>query len=144
MTSATATLAAVLAAAAPPGSTRARPPEAPPEASLLIGRALAEGGAWERLAELTDTVGARLTGSPGAEAAVRWAQARFQRDGLAAHLEPVRVKRWVRGAERAEVLPAPGWRGQPLAVTALGSSPATPPGGLAAEVVEAWSVEEVE
>jgi Zn-dependent M28 family amino/carboxypeptidase len=131
-------LAALVAAGAPP------PAEAPPEAARLLGRALAEGGAYQRLAELTDTVGARLTGSPGAEAAVRWALARFRKDGLEARLEPVRVHRWVRGAERAELLPAPGWRGQPLAVTALGGSPPTPPGGLAAEVVEAWSLEEVE
>lgn len=137
--------AALLSAAPPAGQPQKAPPApVPPEAALLMGRALAEGGAFERLAELTDTVGARLTGSPGAEAAVRWARERFQRDGLPVRLEPVRVRRWVRGAERAEVLPAPGWRGQPLAVTALGGSPPTPPGGLAAEVVEAWSLEEVE
>jgi len=141
-----AAIAALLAAAPPAAMPPAPAPQAaaPPEAALLLERALAEGGAHERLAELTDTVGARLAGSPGAEAAVRWALARFQKDGLAARLEPVRLRRWVRGAERAEVLPAPGWRGQPLAVTALGGSPPTPPGGLAAEVVEAWSLEEVE
>ena len=144
MTAASATLVALLAAAPAWPAPVAPPREVPPEAALLVGRALSEGGAYQRLAELTDTVGARLTGSPGAEAAVRWAQARFQRDGLATHLEPVRVKRWVRGAELAEVLPAPGWRGQPLAVTALGGSPPTPPGGLVAEVVEAFGLEELQ
>lgn len=135
-------LAAVVAALAAAGSPEA-PAAAPPEAWRLLGRALAEGGAYQRLAELTDTVGARLSGSPGADAAVRWALARFRQDGLAARLEPVRVKRWVRGVERAEVLPAPGRRGQALAVTALGGSPPTPPGGLVGEVVEVRSLEEV-
>lgn len=137
--------AAVAVGAGSPDAPALAPAAAvPPEASRLLGRALAEGGAYGRLAELTDTIGARLTGSPGAEAAVRWALARFQQDGLAARLEPVRVKRWVRGAEQAEVLPAPGRRGQPLAVTALGGSPPTPPGGLVAEVLEVRSLEEVE
>ena len=141
----TAAALAALLAAAPAGPAAPPPPgEVPAEAALLLGRALVEGGAWERLAELTDTVGARLAGSPAAEAAVRWARGRFEKDGLSVRLEPVRVRRWVRGAERAEVLPTPGWRGQPLAVTALGGSPPTPPGGLVAEVIEAGSLEELE
>jgi len=55
----------------------------------------------------------------------------------------VTVPAWRRGEERAEVL-AGGTvvRPQRLAVTALGNSPGTPPGGLTAEVVEVHSLEE--
>ena len=95
----------------------------PPEvASKLVGGALTSGVAYARLQELTDTIGPRLSGLPGAEAAVRWALKKFQQDGLAARLEPVKVPHWVRGEESGEVLPAPGIVGHPLALTALGNS----------------------
>src|SRR5439155_1194486 len=83
----------------------------------------------KRVAEPSDGIGPRLSGSPAAEAAVKWALQRFRDDGLDVHAEPVKVPHWVRGEERAEVLPARGRAGHPLAVTALGGSPATPAGG---------------
>ncbi|MFL5273953.1 MAG: M28 family peptidase [Anaeromyxobacteraceae bacterium] len=129
--------AGVLVAAAP----SARPP---PDPALVVGPALTDGFAYARLTELTDTIGARLAGSPAAAAAVDWALRRFKDDGIDAHLEEVKVPRWERRAERAEVVAGAGWRAQALAVTALGSSPGTPRGGLTAEVVEARSLEEVE
>jgi hypothetical protein len=121
------------------GSAPARDREA--DAALLVGTALGDGVAFARLAELTDLVGPRLSGSPGAAAAVDWAARRFREDGLLVRLEPVKVPHWVRGEERAELL-APGIP-RPLAITALGGSPATPAGGIAAEVVEAESLEAV-
>jgi carboxypeptidase Q len=113
-----------------------------PDARRVLSAAL-EGGAYDVLAELTDGIGARLAGSEGADAAVGWAAARLRREGLAVRLEPVRVRRWVRGEERAEVLASGAGRAQPLAVTALGNSPPTPPEGLAADVVEVRSLEEL-
>jgi carboxypeptidase Q len=95
-----------------------------------------QGRAYAILGELTDRVGARLSGSPGAEAAVRWARQRLEADGLKAWTEPVMVPRWVRGVETAEIV-TPGR--QPLVVTALGGSVPTPDEGLLAEVVEATS-----
>jgi len=116
----------------------------PPEvAQRLLGGALTDGVAFARLAELTDTIGPRLSGSPGAEAAVRWAQQKFQQDGLSVRLEPVKVPHWVRGEERGEVLPAAGIVGHPLALTALGGSVGTPAGGVTGEVVEARSIAEI-
>ena len=113
----------------------------PPEvARHLVGGALTDRIAYARLRDLTDTIGPRLSGSPGAEAAVQWALKTFQQDGLAARLEPVRVPHWVRGEESGEILPAPGVAGHRLALTALGNSVG---GNATAEVVEAGSLSEV-
>jgi carboxypeptidase Q len=112
-------------------------------AERLIGPALTEGHAWKRLAELTDGIGPRLSGSEGAEAAVQWALRSFKADGVKAWLEPVKVPHWVRGEERAELLASERFRARPLAVMALGGSSATPPEGVTAEVVEVFSLEEL-
>lgn len=120
----------------------ARPAQPPPDVpARLLGAALVEGRALERLAELTDTVGPRLTGSPGADAAVAWALRTLRADGLDAWAEPVVVPVWVRGVERGAVVARPPARDLPLHLTALGNSPPTPPGGLTAEVVEVRSLE---
>jgi hypothetical protein len=113
----------------------------PPDvAQRLIGGALSDGAAYARLAELSDTIGPRLSGSPGAEAAVKWALQKFQQDGLSAHLELVKVPHWVRGEERGEILPSKYAVGHPLALTALGGSV----GGTATgEVIEARSLPEI-
>jgi carboxypeptidase Q len=134
-----------LLAAAPAPVPPAAPPvtAALPVAERLVGAALTEGHAWSRLAELTDGVGARLSGSEGAAAAVQWALRAFKADGVKAWLEPAKVPRWVRGEERAELLGAERFRGRPLSVMALGGSGATPAGGVTGEVVEVRSLEEL-
>ena len=127
-------LLAVTARPVPPADTPAR----------LLGATLADGQAVTRLADLTDTVGPRLTGSPGAAAAVEWALRAFKADGLRAWTEPVTVPAWRRGEERAELLAGGAVvRSQRLAVTALGNSPGTASDGLTAEVVEVRSLEEL-
>src|SRR5437868_2806882 len=98
---------------------------------------MADGVAYSRLEELADTIGPRLSGSPGAEAAVQWALRKFQQDGLAARLEPVKVPHWVRGEERGEILPQPGIVGHPLFLTALGGSVG---GDVTGDVIEAHSL----
>ncbi|MBU8898428.1 peptidase M28 family protein [Corallococcus sp. H22C18031201] len=112
-------------------------------AERLVGGALAEGHAYARLAELTDGVGPRLSGSEGAEAAVAWALRSFQADGVKAWKEPVKVPHWVRGEGHGEVLASERTRGHPLELLALGGSAPTPPEGLVAEVVELRSLEEL-
>ncbi|RKH02578.1 M20/M25/M40 family metallo-hydrolase [Corallococcus carmarthensis] len=112
-------------------------------AAKLVGPALAEGHAYARLAELTDGVGPRLSGSESAEAAVQWALRSFQADGVKAWKEPVKVPRWVRGEEHGEILSSERTRGLPLALLALGGSAPTPPEGITAEVVEVNSLEEL-
>jgi hypothetical protein len=112
-------------------------------AGQLIGAALAEGHAYARLAELTDGIGPRLSGSEGAEAAVQWARRSFEADGVKVWLEPVKVPRWVRGEERGRVLASERFGEHPLSLLALGGSVGTPAGGLTAEVIEVRSLEEV-
>ncbi|MFB1480443.1 M20/M25/M40 family metallo-hydrolase [Corallococcus sp. RDP092CA] len=128
--------------AAPPAPAK---PSAAQQATAakLVGPALAEGHAYARLAELTDGVGPRLSGSEAAEAAVQWALRGFQADGVKAWREPVKVPRWVRGEEHGELLPSERTRGLPLALLALGGSAPTPPEGVTAEVVEVGSLEEL-
>jgi hypothetical protein len=133
-----------LAAALAAGPTSPAPAAFPPEAAeQIVGGALAGGVAYARLAELTDTVGPRLSGTPGAAAAVQWALKRFGEDGLQVHLEKVLANHWERGEERAEVLASPTAAGLKLAITALGGSTGTPEGGLTAEVVEVRSFDEL-
>ncbi|RKH15873.1 M20/M25/M40 family metallo-hydrolase [Corallococcus sp. CA047B] len=112
-------------------------------AGRLMEPALKEGHAYARLAELTDGVGPRLSGSESAEAAVQWALRSFKADGVKAWKEPVKVPRWVRGEEHGEIVASERTRGLPLSLLALGGSAPTPPEGLTAEVVEVGSLEEL-
>jgi hypothetical protein len=95
--------------------------------------------------ELSDRVGARLAGSKGAEHAVAWAVDAMQKAGLSnVRREPVRVPRWLRGEESAELVGEPP---QPLRIATLGGSVGTRAAGsdavtaLEAEVVEVDSFE---
>lgn len=127
-------LALLLLAAAPSASP-------PSTVELLIGRALTDGATLSAVTDLADRVGPRLSGTQGAADAVRWAVEQFRAAGVPVWTEPVKVPSWTRGEARGEVLPGPGRRAWPLALTALGGSPPTPPGGVAAEVVEVRSLE---
>lgn len=142
----TALLAPAAGLAASPTPAKPAPRQEEPSrevAARLIGGALSDGVAMQRLEELTDTIGPRLSGSAGYDAAVRWAVEKLKQDGLNVRLEKVKVPHWVRGEERAQVLGADGRAAQALAITALGPSVATPEGGLTAEVMEVRSFEEL-
>jgi len=82
---------------------------------------------------LTTEVGPRLAGSPQEAKARDWAVAKFKALGLEnVRVEEFTVPKWERGAEMAEIIsPYP----QPLAITALGGSSATPAEGIEAEIV---------
>lgn len=88
---------------------------------------------------LTTEVGPRMAGTEADLRAVAWAEAKFKELGFdKVWKEPVTFPTWQRGVERAEVLaPFP----QPLVITALGGSVATPAGGLQAEIVGFASLE---
>jgi carboxypeptidase Q len=99
----------------------------------IIASAVANDSAWKRLAELGDSFGPRLTGSPALAQAIGWAVAEMKKDGLEnVHTERVMVPHWVRGAESLEIVsPSP----QHLVVLGLGGSIATPAAGIAGEVL---------
>lgn len=111
-------------------------------ADKLIAAAQNDGRAWDRLAELTDTFGARLSGSTQLEASLRWAADEMKKDGLEnVRLEPVMVPHWVRGRESLELVePAGG----PLVVLGLGGSVGTPADGVTAEVMIVKSFEDLD
>ena len=111
------------------------------DADRLIKAATADDFAWRRLAELTDTFGARLSGSPNLARAVQWSVQTMKADGLEnVHAEPVMVPRWVRGREHAEIVEPPH---HDLAVLGLGGTVATPTGGLEADLLVVSSFDEL-
>lgn len=111
-------------------------------AARLIAEATASTFAWDRLAELTDTYGHRLSGSESLEAAIKWAAAEMKKDGLEnVRLEPVKVVHWVRGQESAEIT-AP--RRHQIVMLGLGNSVGTPPDGVEAEVLAVSSFQELD
>ena len=108
--------------------------------------AMQSNWAYERLADLTDLIGGRLSGSPQADAAVEQVSAGMRKEGFAVRLEPVTVPHWVRGEERAEIVAYPGQiRGftRRLVLTALGMSGATSQQGMRAEVIVVRSFDEL-
>ncbi len=114
-------------------------------AERIIETALTQGQAYEMLAELCFEVGARLSGSPQAAAAVEWGRQAMEQAGLDnVRLQPVMVPRWVRGpVEEAFVLNSESAGTVELAVCALGRSVGTPESGIVGEVVEVKNIEEV-
>ena len=111
-------------------------------ASQLIGAALADHAAFEKLAYLGDTFGPRLSGSRGLELAIDWAQAEMKREGLEnVRAEAVMVPKWVRGKESL-VLLDPVER--PLVMLGLGNSIGTPAEGITADAIVVSSYAELE
>jgi carboxypeptidase Q len=110
-------------------------------ATRLMKAATADDFAWQRLAELTDTYGNRLSGSDNLTRAIGWAVETMKKDGLDnVRAEKVMVTKWVRGRESAEIVdPAR----HAITVLGLGGTIATPPGGLEAEVLVVESFNEL-
>jgi carboxypeptidase Q len=124
----------VVASAQSPDSYRAA-------ADRLIDAATKDSSAWNRIAELTDTFGNRLSGSEALERAIDWTLAKMRADGLEnVRGEPVMVPHWVRGAESAELVSP---RRKPLAMLGLGGSVGTPAGGITAPVVVVTSFDDL-
>jgi carboxypeptidase Q len=108
----------------------------------IIGEALSDTSAWDRLAELTDNFGHRLSGSPQLEQAIRWAVEEMKKDGLEnVRAEKVMVPHWVRGNEGAEVVKPAQHK---LAMLGLGGSVGTTPDGIEAEILMVKNFEELE
>ena len=97
-------------------------------ATQLMKAARADDFAWQRLAELTDTYGHRLSGSENLNRAIAWAADAMKQDGLTnVRVEKVMVPRWVRGSESGEIVDPPR---HPITLLGLGGTISTPPGGL--------------
>lgn len=107
----------------------------------LIDHILANSQGYDTLAHLTDEIGPRLSGSSNAAEAVRWTTAQFRAWGIDVRNERVMVPHWVRGVERGKLV---SHRDQPLVLTALGGSVATPAAGITADVIEVSAFDELE
>jgi len=102
-------------------------------AKMLRDTALSSDVAYDLLESLTTEVGPRLAGSAKEQEAIDWAIAKFKSLGFdKVYTEPVQVPKWERISEEARVISP---FAQPLNITALGKSAATPEGGVTAEIV---------
>jgi len=103
------------------------------DADRIIDAALMDSTAWNRLAEMTERFGNRLSGTAALEQTIDWVIARMKEDGLQnVRGEPAMVPVWVRGEESAQMVRP---RVQNLPMLGLGGSIATPPGGITADVL---------
>ena len=104
-----------------------------PAVAKLRDAALKDDVAWDLVEGLTTEIGPRPDGSPQLARAREWAVAKLKGLGFKnVHIEPYQLDTWVRGLESGEIVsPFP----QPLRLTALGNSGATPPEGLTLPLV---------
>lgn len=102
--------------------------------TAIAGAGQMQPSAFEYLTQLSDDIGARVTGSPAAAQAVQWGAAKMKEIGLEnVHTEPWKLTRgWTRVSAEAELV-APIHRR--LMVDSLGWVGSTPPGGIEADVV---------
>jgi hypothetical protein len=105
-----------------------------PALTKIAGEGMMNSHAFQFLTELTDNVGARVTGSPEGQRAVDWGMAKMRGIGLEnVHAEKWQLWRgWRRGSADAELL-AP--MRHKLHVDAMGWTGSTPAGGAEGEVV---------
>jgi carboxypeptidase Q len=107
----------------------------------LIRAATRDSAAYQRLGDLVDGFGHRLSGSASLEAAIDWILTEMKDDGLAnVRGERVMVPHWIRGAESAELIKP---RRAPLRVLGLGGSVGTPKGGITAPILVVTSFDDL-
>ena len=137
----------ILACALTSASVLAASPGNDPAALAKIRDAAMQSDyAWERMADMTDLIGPRLSGSPGAAAAVTQVAEAMRKLGAKVTLQPVKVPHWVRGQETGELVEysgRPDGITQRVVLTALGGSGATPAAGLTAPVLVVKSFDEL-
>ncbi|MBX3416955.1 MAG: M20/M25/M40 family metallo-hydrolase [Pirellulaceae bacterium] len=97
---------------------------------------------YDKLIELCDDVGHRISGSDGYNQAVAWALKTMIQDGHEnVRSESTVVKPWIRGHESCELLEPRSLR---LSMLGLGGSIATPPEGITGEVLVVSSKDELD
>lgn len=113
-----------------------------PVLTQLLDDALADPYAYDKLGELCDTVGHRLTGSPGMKRAIVWGERSLQEAGFdSVWTEPVTVPYWTRGEEWARCVAPLDF---PLDMVGLGQSEGTGGQPIEAEIMAVADWEEFE
>lgn len=110
----------------------------------LFNYSLENGKGYEWLRTLTTDIPPRLSGSPGAEQAVKWTMTTLEKEGGArVYLQEVMVPHWVRNDKESLTASSKGTKSK-LRICSLGGSIATPETGIRAKVIEINSFEEME
>ena len=127
----------------------AQPSERQTDAAFIrkiYDQALTDGRCYPWLRDLCLGVGHRLSGSPGAEKAVKWTQSMLDTVGLdSVWLQPVMVPHWVRGsAEQVRATGSKKYGSFNINALALGGSVGTNGKAVSAEVVEVKTWEELD
>ncbi len=103
-------------------------------ASKILPQVMGPSPLEENLRRLTDEVGGRVTGSPEMAKAIKWAVAAFRAEGVDVHTEKYTLPlTWSEGETRLELLRPVKF---PARLVAVGWSPATPAGGIEANLVD--------
>ena len=112
---------------------------------VLFDAALGKGESYLMLEHLTSRIGPRLSGSPGAAAAVEWARHVMQEYEFdSVWLQPVMVPHWVRGQkEEGRIINSKKMGTVQVNICAVGGSPRTGPNGVAASIVEVKTFDEL-
>lgn len=111
----------------------------------IYDQALKNGKSYPMLYDLCTKVGPRLSGSPGAAAAVEWGRHTMDDFGFdSVWLQPMMVPHWVRGQQEVgRVINSKKMGSKDVTVVALGGSIGTGPSGLAAGIIEVKSFDEL-
>ena len=106
---------------------------------------LSSGHTYENLRYLCKEIGNRLSGSPGAAAAVEWTKQLMESYGFdTVYLQPVMVPHWERGgADVVRVVNSKKYGTVELSSLALGNTIGTGPKGMLGNVVEVKSIAEL-
>ena len=108
----------------------------------LLDAALEDDYTYDKLGELCDTVGPRLTGSPGMKKAIEWSVRSMKEAGFdSVWTEPVTVPYWTRGKEWARCTSPLEFD---LNLSGMGLSDGTGPDGIEAEILAVRNFDELE
>lgn len=111
----------------------------------IFDASLTDGHTYQNLEYLCLKIGPRLSGSEGAAKAVTWTEKLMQDYGFdRVFKQDVMVPHWERGAKEEVAIVEDGMAVASLNALAIGGSVPTPANGIEAEVVEVYSLEEVE
>lgn len=109
----------------------------------IFDTSLKDGQSYQMLEYLTTQIGQRLSGSPGAAAAVEWSRevmTSYNFDSV--WLQPVMVPHWVRGKkEIGRIVNSKKMGSMDVNICALGGSIGTGSAGISAQVIEVQNFE---